>query len=111
MDDNGPKHHFNLLKTVEGTGWILCDALNTMVRNEVETADIIENTPVTSLANNIVEIFNVVAECEEPDVIDHLAEKITEFAGPDIEAFLNYMDNNIGDNPLYKKVYDIAHKS
>ncbi|MTI49251.1 hypothetical protein [Sporosalibacterium faouarense] len=109
MDYKMPKHHYNLLKTVEGTGWILCDALNTMVRNNI-SSDLSSGGNMDSLlANNISEIFQVVAECEEQEVIDHLADKIIEFAGEDINSFLDYMGQNMGDNPLYKKVYTVAN--
>ncbi|MTI71750.1 MAG: hypothetical protein FH751_15995 [Firmicutes bacterium] len=109
MDSQKDKHHFNLLKTVEGTGWVLCDALNTMVRNKVEPS--YSNTEDASqlLANNFTEIFEVISECEENEVIDHLAEKIIEYAGDDIHDFLYYMENNMGDNPLYKRICEVIN--
>lgn len=110
MNNETPKHHYNLMKTVEGTGWILCDALNTIVRNDI-SADMASGSSKDSLlANNINEIFQVVAECEEQEIIDHLADKIIEFAGNDIDSFLSYMGNNMGDNPLFKKVYNLTHE-
>lgn len=109
FDSQTTKHYHNLLKTVEGTGWILCDALNTMVRNNIDPTYTGGNDVTSSLANNMAEIFEIVAECEEPEIIDHLADKIIEFAGNDIQSFLNYMEHNMGDNPLYKRVYEITH--
>ena len=110
MDSQKQKHHYNLLKTVEGTGWVICDALNTMVRNNINPSTHIKNNnPTTLLANNLTEIFEVISECEEPDVIDHLAEKIIEFAGNDVDVFLSYMGKNMEDNPLYKRVYEISN--
>lgn len=109
MDYKMPKHHYNLMKTVEGTGWILCDALNTMVRNNVSFGQTTEDDVTSILANNLHEIFHIVAECEEEEVINHLAEKIIEYAGSDIDSFLSYMSQNIGDNPLYKRVYTMVN--
>ncbi|RKD32730.1 Acyl-CoA dehydrogenase C-terminal domain-containing protein [Thermohalobacter berrensis] len=104
------KHRFNLLKTVEGTGWVLCDALDTMVRNNIQPSYENNGSVESQLANNMAEIFEVVSECEEPEVIDFLAEKIIEYAGNDINMYLSYMDANMGDNPLYKRVYEMATK-
>lgn len=107
MDYEMPKHHYNLMKTVEGTGWILCDALNTMVRNKIVPGES-NNNGDAILANNINEIFQIVAECEEEGIIDHLADKIVEYAGNDLDSFVNYIGQNMGDNPLYKKVYELS---
>ncbi|WP_425449399.1 hypothetical protein [Dethiothermospora halolimnae] len=107
MDYEMPKHHYNLTKAVEGTGWVLCDTLNTMVRNNIRIND---NSKDSLLAENINELFQVIAECEEPDIINHLADKITEYAGNDINKFINYMGENMGDNPLYKRVVEINEK-
>ncbi len=109
MKNDIPKHHYNLTKAVEGTGWILCDALNTMVCNNISTDMNAKNKVDSLLANNITEIFQVISECEEPEIIDHLADKIIEFAENDIHSFLNYMSENMGDNPLYKKVYELTN--
>jgi len=109
MDSQDNKHHFNLLKTVEGTGWVLCDALNNMVRNSIEPSYYNATDPSSLLANNFTEIFEVIAECEEPEVIDHLSEKIIEYAGDDIQIFLDYMETNMGDNPLYKRVFELVN--
>lgn len=107
MDYKMPKHHYNLMKTVEGTGWILCDALNTMVRNNIIPGES-NNNGDAILANNINEIFQIVAECEEEEIIDHLADKIVEYAGNDLDSFVNYIGQNMGDNPLYKKIYELS---
>lgn len=110
LDSQTTKHHYNLLKTVEGTGWILCNALNTMVRNNITPSYTTGSDSASLLANNIAEIFEIVAECEEPHVIDFLADKIIEYAGNDVQSFLSYMDANMGDNPLYKRVYELVNR-
>lgn len=107
MDYKMPKHHYNLMKTVEGTGWILCDALSTMVKNNIVPGES-DNNGDSKLANNINEMFQVVAECEEEEIIDHLADKIVEYAGNDLDTYVNYIGQNMGDNPLYKKVFDLS---
>ncbi len=109
MDYKMPKHHYNLMKTVEGTGWILCDALNTMVRNNIIPGESNDDGD-SMLANNINEIFQIVAECEEEELIDHLADKIVDYAGNDLDKFVKYIGQNMGDNPLYKKVYELSQR-
>ena len=110
MDMKIPKHHYNLLKTVEGTGFILCDALNNMVKNNINPN--INNGSIDSvLSSNINEIFQVIAECEEEEVIDHLAEKILEFGGNDTESFISYINTYMGDNPLSKRVNELYSKN
>ncbi|EOC99925.1 hypothetical protein [Caldisalinibacter kiritimatiensis] len=105
-DSQTTKHMDNLLKTVEGTGWVLCNALNTMVRNNITPAYNVGSNPASLLANNITEIFEVVAECEDDRIVDYFADKIIEFAGNDLQSFMSYMDQNMGDNPLYQRVYE-----
>lgn len=109
LDSQPTKHVYNLLKTVEGTGWILCSALNTMVRNNITPTYTTGSDPASLLANNMAEIFEIIAECEEPEVVDFVADKIVEFAGNDIQTFLSYIKQNMGDNSLYKRVYEIAN--
>ncbi|SKC38988.1 hypothetical protein [Maledivibacter halophilus] len=100
------KHLHNLLKTVEGTGWILCDAIKYMSENNI-TPDINLNNDTTShLAQNISEIFEVVSECEEPEVIDHIADKMLEYSGVNSQKLISYLQKYMGDNPLYKKIVE-----
>ncbi|MFZ5968671.1 MAG: hypothetical protein ACOYVK_16075 [Bacillota bacterium] len=98
------KHYFNLLKTVEGTAWILCDALHTMANNHIVPEKETGNDPTSALAQNIAEIFEIIAECEDPAVIDHTADKMLEYAGNRQEVLVNYLKAYMGDNPLYKKI-------
>lgn len=100
------KHFHNLLKTVEGTGWILCDAISYMAENDIvpDTNSIDKGT--SKLAQNISEIFEIVSECEEPEVIDHIADKMLEYSGNDSKELLSYLEKYMGDNPLYKKIVE-----
>lgn len=100
------KHLYNLLKTVEGTGWILCDAIKYMAENDI-VPDMHSNHDTSSqLAQNISEIFEVVSECEEPEVIDHIADKMLEYSGDDSQKLISYLERYMGDNPLYKRIVE-----
>lgn len=108
------KHHHNLLKAVEGTGWILCDAIHTMAENNiVPDKNHRQNNGLDAvLAQHISEIFEVIAECEEPDVIDYIADKMLEYAGAQQDQLISYLEKYMGDNPLYKKILEnkmLAH--
>ncbi len=100
------KHLHNLLKTVEGTGWVLCDAIHYMMENNIVPDDSNSNDKASAIAQNISEIFEVISECEEPEVIDHIADKMLEYAGKDKEKLLSYLKSYMGDNPLYKKIVE-----
>jgi len=100
------KHLHNLLKTVEGTGWILCDAVKYMADNNIIPDEDANNDKASQLAQNISEIFEIVSECEEPEVIDHIADKMLEYAGNDTKGLLSYLGKYMGDNPLYKKIVE-----
>ncbi len=98
------KHLHNLLKTVEGTGWVLCDAVSYMMRNDiVPDGDHDSSSPI---AQNVAEIFEVISECEEPEVIEHIADKMLEYAGSDKDRLISYLDKYMGDNPLYQKIVE-----
>jgi len=100
------KHFHNLLKTVEGTGWILCDAISYMAENNI-APDISSNDKgLSKLAQNISEIFEIVSECEEPEVIDHIADKMLEYSGNNSNELLSYLGKYMGDNPLYKRIVE-----
>lgn len=102
--DKTQKHLYNLLKTVEGTGWVLCDAINYMMENDiVPDRNDQSNSPI---AQNITEIFEVISECEEPEVIDHIADKMLEYAGDNKQRLVSYLDKYMGDNPLYQRIVE-----
>lgn len=105
------KHFHNLLKTIEGTGWILCDAVNYMAENDISPDKAISNEKSSKLAQNISEIFEVLSECEEPEVIDHIADKMLEYAGNNSNALLSYLEKYMGDNPLYKRIVENSKTS
>ncbi|MCT4563976.1 MAG: hypothetical protein N4A68_06595 [Maledivibacter sp.] len=100
------KHLHNLMKTVEGTGWILCDAVKYMAENNIVPGNKSQSDQAPQLAQNISEIFEVVSECEEPEVIDHIADKMLEYFKNDTEKLLSYLGEHMGDNPLYKKIVE-----
>jgi len=85
------KHFHNLLKTVEGTGWVLCDAINYMMENDIVPDTDLNNEKASAIAQNIAELFEVISECEEPEVIEHLADKMLEYAGHGV-AMANGID-------------------
>jgi len=95
------KHRNNLLKAVEGTAWILCDAIHTMMENDIIPDDVHADS---TLAQYISEIYEVIAECEEPAVIDHTADKMLEFAGNHRDKFIQYIQKYMGDNPLSETI-------
>jgi len=99
------KHRNNLLKTVEGTGWILCDAINYMAKNNI-VPEKNPNKKESFMAQNIAEIFEIISECEDDAVIDHLADKLLEYAGKDKDKLIDYLSKYMGDNPLYKRVIE-----
>lgn len=105
------KHLHNLLKTVEGTGWILCDAVKYMAENNIVPNDKSHNDKASQLAQNISEIFEIVSECEEPKVIDHIADKMLEYSENDTKKLLSYLEKNMGDNPLYKRIVENSKNS
>lgn len=91
------KHRNNLLKTVEGTAWILCDALTTIAEENINP----EGEELNSqLAQNISEMYEIISECEEPSVIESTAEKLLEYAGGRRDQVINYIKTYMGDNPL-----------
>ncbi len=95
------KHRNNLLKTVEGTAWILCDAIRTITEHNIDP----EGDEVHSqLAQNISEIYEIIAECEEPAVIEHTADKMLEFVGDQRGKLANYIQSYMGDNPLSEAI-------
>ena len=95
------KHRNNLLKTVEGTAWILCDAIRTMTDYSIAP----EGDAVQSrLAQNISEIYEIIAECEEPAVIEHTADKMLEFVGNRSDQLTEYIQHYMGDNPLSEAI-------
>ncbi|WZL74160.1 hypothetical protein QBE52_05320 [Clostridiaceae bacterium 35-E11] len=102
------KHYHNLLKAVEGTGWILCDAIHTMAENNIVPDKHYQqnNRFDAVLAQHISEIFEVIAECEEPEVIDYIADKMLEYAGTQPDQLVNYLEKYMGDNPLYKRILE-----
>lgn len=100
------KHLHNLLKTVEGTGWILCDAIKYMSENNIVPDEKPHSDQSSHLAQNISEIFEIVSECEEPTVIDHIADKMLEYSANDTQQLLSYLEKHMGDNPLYKKIVE-----
>jgi len=100
------KHLHNLMKTVEGTGWILCDAVSYMMKNNIEPEKNSSNNDASHIAQNIAEIFEIISECEEPEVIDHIADKMLEYAGNDKDKLISYLDKHMGDNPLYKRIVE-----
>jgi hypothetical protein len=102
IDDQ--KHHNNLLKTVEGTAWILCDALKTMVHHHIVPDEDASTKPETKLAQHIAEIFEVISECEEPNVIDYTADKMLQFAGSEQDQLVQYIEKYMGDNPLAERI-------
>ena len=95
------KHRNNLLKTVEGTAWILCDAIHTMIENHIAPNGIHNDG---KLAQYISEIYEVISECEEPAVIEHTADKMLEFAGNQKGQLMEYISNYMTDNPLSKMI-------
>lgn len=104
------KHFHNLLKTIEGTGWILCDAINYMSENDIAPDKSLNNEGSSKLAQNISEIFEIVSECEEPEVIDHIADKMLEYSGNNSQELLSYLEKYMGDNPLYKRIVENSKK-
>lgn len=97
------KHRNNLLKTVEGTAWILCDALTTIAEQNISP----EGSQIDSqLAQNISEIYEIIAECEEPAVIENTADKLLEFAGVHNKQLIDYIKNYMGDNPLSQAILE-----
>ncbi|MDF2545287.1 hypothetical protein [Anaerosolibacter sp.] len=98
------KHHNNLLKTVEGTAWILCDALKTMAHHNIIPDEDASTKPATKLAQHIAEIFEVISECEEPNVIDYTADKMLQFAGNEQDQLVQYIEKYMGDNPLAERI-------
>ncbi|SHK12255.1 hypothetical protein [Paramaledivibacter caminithermalis] len=100
------KHLHNLMKTVEGTGWILCNAIKYMAENNITPYAESNNDRASQLAQNISEIFEVVSECEEPEVIDHIADKMLEYSKNDSQKLLSYLEKYMGDNPLYKRIVE-----
>lgn len=100
------KHLHNLLKTVEGTGWVLCDAIDYMMKNDISPNGDSSSNPSSPIAQNIAEIFEVISECEEPEVIEHIADKMLEYAGNDRDRLISYLDKYMGDNPLYQKIVE-----
>ncbi len=91
------KHRNNLLKTVEGTAWILCDAITNIAEQNI----VPDGSQLDSqLAQNISEIYEIISECEEPAVIENTADKLLEFAGDKREQVIAYIKNYMGDNPL-----------
>ena len=100
------KHYHNLLKTIEGTGWILCDAISYMLENDIVPDESLSNKEASRLGQNISEIFEVVSECEEPEVIDHIADKMLEYSGSKTEELISYLGRYMGDNPLYKRIVE-----
>lgn len=98
------KHRNNLLKTVEGTAWILCDALKTMVHHNIVPDEDASKAPESKLAQHMAEIFEVLSECEEPAVIDYTADRMLRFAGNDQDKLVQYVKNYIGDNPLAERI-------
>ena len=103
------KHYHNLTKTIEGTAWILCDAIHTMAENGIVPDDETGHDLTSRLAQRLAEIFEVISECEEPEIIDFAADKMLETAGNQQEQLLQYLAHYMGDNPLYKRVYENYH--
>jgi hypothetical protein len=105
---NSEKHRHNLLKTVEGTGWILCDAIHTMAENNIvpDKSHLHSNALDAVLAQHISEIFEIIAECEEPVVIDYIADKMLEYAGDKQDQLVSYLGKHMNNNPLYKKIVE-----
>ncbi len=108
--DKVDKHLHNLLKTVEGTGWILCDSINYMMKNNIVPDDNNVNDKASFIAQNIAEIFEVISECEEPEVIDHIADKMLEYAGSNKANLLDYLNKYMGDNPLYQRIIENSNE-
>jgi hypothetical protein len=104
--DKTQKHLYNLLKTVEGTGWILCDAITYMAENNIVPDKDNDGDSASPIAQNIAEIFEIISECEESEVIDHVADKMLEYAGANKAMLLSYLDKYMGDNPLYQRIVE-----
>ncbi|MCG8542080.1 MAG: hypothetical protein MJA82_19390 [Clostridia bacterium] len=100
------KHFNNLMKTIEGTGWILCDAVSYMARNDIVPDKDLNNEGASRLAQNISEIFEILSECEEEKIIDHIADKMLEYSSGNTESLISYLGKHMGDNPLYKKIVE-----
>ncbi len=108
IDDQ--KHYHNLTKTIEGTAWILCDAIHTMAENKIVPDDETGSDLTSRLAQHLAEIFEVISECEEPVIIDFAADKMLEAAASHQEQLLQYLKNYMGDNLLYKRIYESYYK-
>ncbi|MBB6214010.1 hypothetical protein HNQ80_000079 [Anaerosolibacter carboniphilus] len=109
IDDQ--KHHNNLLKTVEGTAWILCDALKTMAHYNIVPDEDASERAENKLAQHLAEIFEIISECEEPNVIDYTADKMLQFANNEQNQLIAYVEKYMGDNPLGERIVHRKYES